>query len=207
MCTGNQPENNAPVIEPDFREYGRSIYVIGPKEGPFKIGIADDVGKRRGQLNVGNPLPLHIHNTFQADDEEQASLIEHELHFTFRAKHIRGEWFNLTKEEVANFEASARGCRQFPCRPDGWNLERKVASEFTPDLCRIAREWLGLTQQKLADAAQLSVQTIINFETAKTTPQQETLELIRDALKERGASFQRQDDGSWKMVLPERAPN
>jgi DNA-binding XRE family transcriptional regulator len=206
MCAGNQPNNNAPVPEPN-REHGRYIYVIGPKTGPFKIGIANDVQKRRGELNVGNPAHLKVHIQHDAGSEEAGRRLELRLHFTFRAKQVRGEWFNLTTQDLDGLGGTILSYDFFDDLPDGWTLERKVLDEFTPDVCSIARDGLGLTQQSLADAAELSVQTIRNFENRTTIPHQETIETIRAALEAQGALFQRQDDGSLNVVLPGRRPN
>lgn len=70
----------------------RWVYVI--QCGEFiKIGIADDVQRRIGDLQVGNPMKLTLLRKFKAWD---AARMERELHEKLGSHHERGEWFRLS---------------------------------------------------------------------------------------------------------------
>lgn len=76
-----------------------NIYVIGPKAGPQKIGIAIDVEARRQALQTGSPYDLEVWFSLRMDrlasyDVEQAA------HRLLRPKHLRGEWFDVTPDEA-----------------------------------------------------------------------------------------------------------
>jgi transcriptional regulator with XRE-family HTH domain len=59
----------------------------------------------------------------------------------------------------------------------------------TPSQCRAARGLLAWTQNKLARMAGISIVTVRNFETEKTTPQRASLDIIRRALQSAGVIF------------------
>jgi DNA-binding transcriptional regulator YiaG len=54
-----------------------------------------------------------------------------------------------------------------------------TASEVTPDDIRTIRERLGLTQRELADRLGVSVNTISNWETGRSSPRRRSLEMLR----------------------------
>ncbi len=60
---------------------------------------------------------------------------------------------------------------------------------MTPAQCRAARALLNWNQEKLAAAAQVSVNTVRNFETEKSAPQRSTLDVMRRALEAAGVEF------------------
>ncbi len=60
---------------------------------------------------------------------------------------------------------------------------------LTPSQCRAARALLDWSQQALADAAKVGNATIRNFESGKTTPQNATLEMLRQTLAANGVIF------------------
>jgi len=77
----------------EYRSGTNFIYLI--RCGDYlKIGIAADLYERLSQLQIGNPLPIHLCCYF-----ETANAIEDEkkLHRLFLRHHVRGEWFKLTE--------------------------------------------------------------------------------------------------------------
>jgi len=66
------------------------IYFIGQDwDHPVKIGKANNVKKRIGQLQVGNPCELKILFTLSG-----SGAIEKQFHNSLKEHNIRGEWFN-----------------------------------------------------------------------------------------------------------------
>lgn len=64
----------------------------------FKIGVAKNYIKRIEDLQRANPLRLDIAYTFLLPGE---SNIERILHKKFSEQNIRGEWFDLTDEDIS----------------------------------------------------------------------------------------------------------
>jgi transcriptional regulator with XRE-family HTH domain len=60
---------------------------------------------------------------------------------------------------------------------------------MTPAQCRAARALLDWNQDKLAEAAQVSVVTVRNYENGKITPHRATLDVMRRALEAAGVEF------------------
>ena len=62
-------------------------------------------------------------------------------------------------------------------------------SSITPEQCRGARGMLGLGQAQLAEAAQVSRMTVVDFEKGTRTPHANNLSAIRTALEAAGVIF------------------
>lgn len=70
------------------------VYLIGPTEGPIKIGHAVNVKSRLSHLQIGNWQPLEIlHSASVA--WLIAPTVEADLHEQFAERRVRGEWFDV----------------------------------------------------------------------------------------------------------------
>lgn len=59
-------------------------------------------------------------------------------------------------------------------------------SQITPEQSRAARGWLDWTQQQLADAANVSLSTVRDFEKRRRTPISNNLVAMQQALERAG---------------------
>ena len=75
------------------------IYAIGTTESRQKIGYSGNPEERLKTLQTGNPETLHLHYQFEID-EEIAEKYERFIHREYNHKRVKGEWFNMTPEEV-----------------------------------------------------------------------------------------------------------
>lgn len=83
--------------------YEGFIYFVRPSRASgalTKIGFASDLKKRLQSLQIGSPEPLEIIAAAPADKSE-----EHMLHEFFAAKRVRGEWFDLTDDDLVSASA------------------------------------------------------------------------------------------------------
>lgn len=81
-------------------------YVYLMKSGDFyKIGLSDAPGRREYDLGSHRPEGVEIVHTIKTDDPEG---IEAYWHNRFRDKRKRGEWFDLTRDDVAAFKRWVR---------------------------------------------------------------------------------------------------
>lgn len=60
---------------------------------------------------------------------------------------------------------------------------------MTPEQCRAARALANISQEQLAEAAEVAKATIANFEVGKRTPYKRTLVAIQTALEAQGVRF------------------
>lgn len=81
------------------------VYLIGEigNENRFKIGSTKckDVNKRLKQLQTGNSKELYIKQSFETTHPFK---LEKMLHNRFKSSNIIGEWFELSKGDVATFK-------------------------------------------------------------------------------------------------------
>lgn len=80
------------------------LYFIGKERGagnqgamPIKVGYAQNVRTRLSAFQVARLAKLVVHRTIVVTDPR---VTEAHVHEHFRAKHIKGEWFSLTKEDI-----------------------------------------------------------------------------------------------------------
>lgn len=68
----------------------------------FKIGISrNKIEERLRNLRTGNPNEIEVIHIYQT--EIKNSKLEARLHRRFKHLLVKGEWYNLTEEEVNNF--------------------------------------------------------------------------------------------------------
>ncbi len=60
---------------------------------------------------------------------------------------------------------------------------------MSPEQVRAARSWLRWTQAELAEAANVGLSTVKDYESAKRTPIANNLEAIKKALESGGIAF------------------
>lgn len=75
------------------------IYIIGVEKNPVKIGIATDLRKRLGHLQIGCPDELIVHHTVRAPTRN-LKVIEGLAHRRLHSSHRRGEWFNVDADDA-----------------------------------------------------------------------------------------------------------
>lgn len=98
MNTYPQSYVNLPKKE-DNKYY---VYFISDDHGHCKIGITNNMRSRIKNLQNGCPYELDVVKIAIVENETVARAVEDYWHYVFKDKHIRGEWFKLTKREIYN---------------------------------------------------------------------------------------------------------
>jgi transcriptional regulator with XRE-family HTH domain len=75
---------------------------------------------------------------------------------------------------------------------------------MTPALCRAARALLDMTQFQLAEAAQLGLSTVVDFEKERRQVSEAAAEAIRIALETAGVEFLPENGGGEGLRLRNR---
>ena len=70
-----------------------------------------------------------------------------------------------------------------------------MSNHISPQQCRAARSMLGIHQQPLCDKAGVTIKTLSDFESGKTSPHADTLDKLRSALEKAGVEFIPADNG------------
>ena len=96
---------NSTILEPLVGEKG-FVYLLGDTEKPgiYKIGVTrGSIARRIKKLQTGNSGEIYICKYFRTD---HPFFIEKQLHKKYCYDKILNEWFELSDEEVFNFEKS-----------------------------------------------------------------------------------------------------
>jgi hypothetical protein len=70
-------------------------FILDEVSNAVKIGKANDVHNRLGELQVGNPNPLKIIHYINCVNERDSLIQEKIFHTKFDSFHMRGEWFRF----------------------------------------------------------------------------------------------------------------
>lgn len=82
-----------------YRVAPGNIYLISINNEYYKIGYAKDVAKRISYMQVSCPYPIELTHIIVT---EHTIRLETMLHRRYQDKHVQGEWFRLTHEDVAD---------------------------------------------------------------------------------------------------------
>jgi hypothetical protein len=81
-----------------------TVYVIGPDipGTPYKIGITSGskIDRRKAALQTSHWMELK--EVWKSDLLDRADIVEKKLHKHFEKKWVRGEWFNITKDDISD---------------------------------------------------------------------------------------------------------
>ena len=70
-----------------------SIYFIGGRDGPIKIGFTRQLAQRLRRLQMNSPVRLSVIAAFEGDRSDEL-----ELHRLFKPQRLHGEWFRRSPE-------------------------------------------------------------------------------------------------------------
>lgn len=80
------------------------VYVIyeADDSSVSKIGVAADVAKRLGTMQVGSWRILKVGHAVRLPSKSAAHAIERQVHQALSALHVRGEWFRVSPDRAAS---------------------------------------------------------------------------------------------------------
>ena len=92
--------------KPYVRNVKGKVYIIGTKdkETPYKIGYTSgtDARSRLSCLQTGNWDTLEM--VYESPYVDNVMKEERNIHFMFREKVVRGEWYELTEKDISKVE-------------------------------------------------------------------------------------------------------
>jgi hypothetical protein len=90
-----------PPPKPDPPDRSGYIYLLGPSNGLYKIGRTIDVEQRLKSIQTYFPHKLNLVCCHETSDMYNAEGFAHAL---FEDKRVRGEWFELSPNDVQCFK-------------------------------------------------------------------------------------------------------
>ena len=85
-------------VDSDIESVMRQNRIIFVKE--FKVGESNKPLERVRNLQTGNPRQLYIYKVIECATKERAKALEEIIHQRLSHRRNRGEWFNVTKDEI-----------------------------------------------------------------------------------------------------------
>lgn len=127
-----------------------NLYVIGPADGPFKIGHAGDVLVRLSGIQSGHHQQLVLHASRPTQTPREC---EAKAHNRLAAYRLRGEWFDCPLEEACRaIEAEHDPAPQEPPTPpttaenfNQWLRDMKMIWDIGETECRYL---LGMSENE-----------------------------------------------------------
>lgn len=134
------------------------VYVIGPKVGPQKVGVAKSPALRRSELQTGSPLRLEVKHIFDPG-EFLATQVESGAHRILADSALEGEWFAVTAEEaIAAVGEALERLRRGEVVPPAAPARTPVLVRFDPD--QLAR--VDAFAEKAKVARSVAISTLID---------------------------------------------
>ena len=90
-------DNSTPTPSYDDICLTRYVYLIKNSLGQVKIGVSENPERRKKSLQTGSPHKLTIVATRKSS---HATQLEEALHNRWEEYHMRGEWFDIPKDEL-----------------------------------------------------------------------------------------------------------
>ncbi len=150
------------------------VYLLRIETGAYKIGRSREPEARARAVVAGVPLRADIIHRIQTDD---ATWLERRLHDRYAHSRLKGEWFQLTDEEVAEILTIKRRDRRDRSWagpvPKGYDLGTIV---------RAMRAAKGMTAVELASKANISRIALYRIESGRSGAHWDTVCAIADAL-------------------------
>lgn len=107
-----------------------AVYLICTDDNRCKIGLSNNPSRRLRSVQACCPIPLHLEHIIWHEEDERLERFLHK-HYTERGKQISGEWFALTKQDIADIK------KKWPKGPSPFDYERPVIPEPRPSQPRI----------------------------------------------------------------------
>ena len=140
-------------------EPGKCVYILKTGKNLHKIGQTQDLQKRLAAYHTHLPVVFRIVRQYPA---ENITELEESLHIVFQHKRVKGEWFELTPDELIICDNIARNyalgklqkqSKKYPDIEYSKNVLLQVMEaneKYLQDYSKIAEDLrLGLTTQEI----------------------------------------------------------
>lgn len=87
------------------------VYLLKAFSGTYKIGKSKHPESRIRKMNVVLPFDVEVEHLIECEDY---TVTERKLHDRYASKHIRGEWYSLSDEDVVEIKSIQKDMRGAP---------------------------------------------------------------------------------------------
>lgn len=152
-------------------ESGKCVYILKTGKNLHKIGLTQDLQKRLAAYHTHLPVGFRVVRQYPA---ENITELEESLHIVFQHKRVKGEWFELSPDELIICDNIARNyalgklqkqTKKYPgieYRSNALLQVMEANEKYLSDYSKIAEDFkLGLTTQEIWDHYEGQVSKII----------------------------------------------
>jgi hypothetical protein len=151
------------------------VYMIRAGEnGPVKIGVTDDVGKRLRNMQTGNSERLSVLRVFEGSADE-----ERRLHARFLSLRLRGEWFHFSPELLDDL-----GLVEIPTLVAAPEPEPIIVRDnpvlFTAAEIEERGRRIGISIATICERAKIALSTFYRWRSGDTEPRLDVYGRLKD---------------------------
>ncbi len=128
-------EGRPTIKETERRRVGGYVYLVEGEGEIYKIGRTAQLEQRMSFFEIKLPFATQLVCAVQSDD---IVTLERQLHERYKDKHLNGEWFRLTEQDVKEIMEMARDVTYIKNilrldAPDDWRLSKEPKSTWHHD--------------------------------------------------------------------------
>ncbi len=161
---------------------GNSVYIIKTGKNLHKIGKTQDLQKRLASYHTHLPTIFRVIRQYQVDN---MGGLEEQLHILFQHKRVKGEWFELNKDDLIICDNAARNyALHNPVKPGKKYSQIQFSDEPLLQVMEANEKYLK-DYSKIADDIQLGMSTNEIFELYEGTVSKTIINTVRRLLEYR----------------------
>ena len=160
---------------------GKCVYILRTGKNLYKIGRTQDLQKRLASYHTHLPIIFRVIRQYSAENINE---LEESLHVVFQHKRVKGEWFELSNDDLVICDNIARNFALAPLQKQ----KKQPPLQFTGNpLLQImqANEKYLHDYSRIADDIQLGLNTDEIFVLHEGTVNKAIIETVRRLLKHR----------------------
>ncbi len=178
-------------------QIGKCVYILSTGKNLFKIGKTQDLHKRLAAYHTHLPMMFRVIRQYAAMNMTE---LEESLHIVFQHKRIKGEWFQLSKDDLIICDNIARNYAMQTLQRQRRNSDIAFSDNPLLQVMEANEKYLQ-DYSRIADDIKLSLSNDEIFELHEGTVSRTIIETVRRLLRYRTPNSEFL--GKWLRVVNE----
>jgi uncharacterized protein YerC/uncharacterized protein Usg len=159
---------------------GKSVYILKTGKNLYKIGKTQHLRKRLAGYHTHLPMEFRVIRQYMATNMDE---LEQSLHIVFQHKHVKGEWFQLSPDDILICDNIARSHAMVKLQKQTKKYKELEFSDNPLLQVLEANETYLRNYSKVVDDLKLGLTTNDLLDLYEGTISRTTIETIRKLLK------------------------
>ncbi|MBV8251531.1 MAG: GIY-YIG nuclease family protein [Chitinophaga sp.] len=178
-------------------QIGKCVYILSTGRNLYKIGKTQDLHKRLAAYHTHLPMMFRVIRQYAAMNMTE---LEESLHIVFQHKRIKGEWFQLTKDDLIICDNIARNYAMQTLQRQRRNTDITFSDNPLLQVMEANEKYLQ-DYSRVADDIKLGLSNDEIFELHEGTVSRTIIETVRRLLRYRTPNSEFL--GKWLRVVNE----